>query len=143
MTSLPELAALPPEPRLLTIAGERLDLSPIRVGELPRFLAALRPFLARLAEEPDWLQLLADDGPALIQALSIAVRREPAWLEALPLDAAVHLSGVVFEVNADFFVHRLLPEIRRTGAHFDRLTPWTGMQPSSGSSGPATATPTS
>ena len=38
------LAALPPVPETVVIAGETIEISPLRVGELPAFLRAIHPF---------------------------------------------------------------------------------------------------
>ena len=51
------------------------------------------------------------------------------------------LAEAVFGANADFFICRVVPEITRVSQTLGTLIP--GQMPSSGSSDPATATPTS
>ena len=104
-------AALPPVPVTLVIGGERLDLTPLKVGDVPAFARAVQPVAASLSASPDWLALLAEHGEAVIDAIAIASRRPPEWVTNLALDDAVRLAEAVFEVNADFFIQRVLPSL--------------------------------
>ena len=104
-------AALPPVPVTLVIGGERLELTPLKVGDVPVFARAVQPVAASLSASPDWLALLAEHGEAVIDAVAIASRRPPEWVTNLALDDAVRLAEAVFEVNADFFIQRVLPSL--------------------------------
>jgi hypothetical protein len=104
-------AALPPVPVTLVIGGERLELTPLRVGDVPAFARAVQPVAASLSASPDWLALLAEHGEAVIDAVAIASRRPSEWVTNLALDEAVRLTEAVFEVNADFFIQRVLPTL--------------------------------
>ena len=104
-------AALPPVPVTLVIGGERLDLTPLKVGDVPAFARAVQPVAASLSASPDWLALLAEHGEAVIDAVAIASRRPSEWVTSLALDDAVRLAEAVFEVNADFFIQRVLPSL--------------------------------
>ena len=108
-------AALPPVPVTLVIGGERLELTPLKVGEIPAFARAVQPAVATLSASlsasPDWLALLAEHGEAVIDAVAIASRRPSEWVTSLALDDAVRLAEAVFEVNADFFIQRVLPSL--------------------------------
>lgn len=138
-------ATLPPIPETLSLRGESLDITPLRVGELPVFARAIRPMAAKLTVNPDWLRLLSEDGESVILALAIACRRTPDWVAALSLDEAIVLAEAVFGANADFFIQRVLPEITQMSARVNQrigtLTP--GVMPSTNSSAPGTAIPTS
>ncbi|MBU9123545.1 hypothetical protein KTD15_32835, partial [Burkholderia multivorans] len=65
----------------------------------------------QLTGEPDWLALLCEHGDSLLTALALASRRPREWVDALALDDAITLAATVFEVNADFFVHRVAPKV--------------------------------
>ena len=104
-------AALPPVPVTLVIGGERLELTPLKVGDVPAFARAVQPVAASLSASPDWLALLAEHGEAVIDAVAIASRRPPEWVTNLALDDAVRLAEAVFEVNADFLIQRVLPSL--------------------------------
>ena len=103
--------ALPPVPVTLVIGGERLDLTPLKVGDVPAFARAIQPAAASLSASPDWLELLALHGEAVVEAVAIASRRPPEWVRDLELDDAVRLAEAVFEVNANFFIQRVLPSL--------------------------------
>lgn len=134
-------AALPPLPTTLEIGSEQLDITPLKVGELPAFARAIRPIAQKLTHDPDWLALLADDGEAVLAALSLACRRPREWIDTLAVDDAVRLATAVFEANADFFIRRVAPEVTRVSGRIEALT--RTPMPSSGSSATATATRTS
>jgi hypothetical protein len=115
-------AALPPVPATIVIGGETLDLTPIRLGELPAFARAVQPVANHLSASPDWLALVSEHGEAVIDAVAIAVRRPREWVAGLDLDEAVQLASAVFEVNADFFMRRLAPAIAQATAKLDVIT---------------------
>ena len=104
-------SALPPVPVTLVIGGERLELTPLKVGDVPAFARAIQPAAASLSASPDWLELLALHGEAVVEAVAIASRRPPEWVRDLEIDDAVRLAESVFEVNADFFIQRVLPSL--------------------------------
>ena len=126
-------AALPPVPVSVEIAGERIDLTPLKVGEVPAFARAAQPIAAGLSASPDWLALLAEHGEAVIAAIAIATRRPVDWVAGLDLDEAVRLADAVFGVNADFFIRRLLPSVMQTAARIAQTleSPTPGVTPSS------------
>jgi hypothetical protein len=122
-------AALPPVPKFIEVAGERIDLIPLKVGEVPAFARAVQPVAASLSASPDWLALMAEHGEAVIDAVAVASRRPREWVAALELDEAVRLAEAVFEVNADFFIRRLLPVVTEAASRIGtRLT--SGQTPS-------------
>lgn len=138
-------AALPPVPTSIFIGGEPIEITPLKVGELPAFARAVRPVAAKLAPDPDWLRLLSEDGESVILALAIACRRPPDWVAALAVDEAIRLGEAVFQANADFFIRRVVPEITQMSARVSQQigTVIPGAMPSTGSFDPAIATPTS
>ena len=126
-------AALPPVPVSIDIAGERVDLTPLKVGEVPAFARAVQPIAASLSAAPDWLALLAEHGDAVIAVIAIATRRPVDWVAGLDLDEAVRLADAVFGVNADFFIRRLLPSVTQAAARIGQAldSPTRGAMPSS------------
>lgn len=104
-------AALPPVPESIEVCGEKLDLTPLKVGEVPAFARALHPVADSLSATPDWLALLANHGDAVIAAVAIAARRPREWVASLDIDDAVRLADAVFEVNTDFFIRRVAPAL--------------------------------
>ena len=126
-------AVLPPVPAFVEITGERIDLTPIKVGDLPAFARAVQPIAAGLSASPDWLALLAEHGEAVIATIAIATRRPVVWVAGLDLDEAVRLAEAVFGVNADFFIRRLLPSVTQAAARIGQTleSPTPGATPSS------------
>ena len=124
-------AGLPPAANVIVIDGENLELTPIRVGEIPAFAGAIQPILSGLSDsEPNWVALISEHGDTVIDAIAIAARRSPEWVKGLEIDDAVRLASKVFEVNADFFIQRLLPSITVAAATLEARMP--GLTQSSG-----------
>lgn len=94
----------------LTVGGRVLAIEPVRVRDLPRFLAAIEPVMHELARG-DVLAALARQADHVIEATAIGAGVERAELDAESVDVLVDLALRVMEVNADFFMARLLPRI--------------------------------
>ena len=124
-----QFTALPPVPLIIFVGGERLELTPLKLGEIPGFARAIRPLASSLSVSPDWLALLDEHGEAVIEAVAIASRRPKDWLAGLELDDAVRLTEAVFEVNADFFIQRVWPSLSEAAAQIG--TRMAGAKPSS------------
>lgn len=137
-----DFKTFPPAPMVVTVAGVDVELTPIRLGELPRLLAAVRPLADEFSSNPDWMALLSRHGEAVLDLLTIATRRERAWINDLPLDDAVQLAAAVFEVNADFFVQRVVPAVQAAADRIQPILSSAGMRSSLGSSPVGTASTT-
>ena len=107
-----DLQILAPPVSEVDIGGKRLTLSPLVLGELPAMLKAVQPFAQQLQGEPNWLTLLCQHSDAVLRALSIASRCPREWIDALSINDALTLAAAVFEVNADFFIQRLVPTLQ-------------------------------
>ncbi|MFO1369822.1 MAG: hypothetical protein U1F46_12565 [Marinagarivorans sp.] len=136
-------AALPPIPQQLTLAGETLDITPLRVGELPAFSRAITPISNAFSAEPDWMRLMSHNGDDLIEVLAIAARRPAQWVGGLALDEGIALAEAIFEANLDFFIHRVVPMIVGSSTRIVQTLSSLGPTASSSSSAPDTSTPAS
>ncbi len=96
--------------KTLTVAGRELAIASVPVRDLQAFLAALEP-VARELMAGDILPAIVRHTDAVITATAIGAGVERQWLEAQDAEALVLLAGAVIEVNADFFVQRLVPAL--------------------------------
>jgi hypothetical protein len=85
-------------------------IEPVRVRDLPRFLKAIEPIAQELSAG-DIAGALMRHADAVIEATAIGARVERAWLEEQTADVLAELAAKVLEVNADFFVRRVLPVV--------------------------------
>lgn len=88
-----------------------MDISPLKVREMPPFLRALRPVLAQLASG-DVLGALAEHADCLIEAVAIGARVDREWLSEQPPDVLVQLASQIVAANVDFFARRVMPELQ-------------------------------
>lgn len=130
------LDVIAPEGQQVTLAGGRtITAKPITLGQLPRFVKAIRPaFGALVALVPassspeaggqgadpegalDPVELLAayaDHGEAINEAVCIVTGEPREVIDALNLEDALKVLTAVWEVNKDFFAHRVLPLLAR------------------------------
>lgn len=106
------LEKIAPTPLRLDVAGERISILPIKTRELPPMMKAVAPILGEI-QKGDILGALAANADSLVAAVSIGSRKDRAWVDELDLDDLVALAGAVLEVNADFFVRRVLPGLTK------------------------------
>jgi hypothetical protein len=95
-----------------------IAITPIKVRDLPRFLKAIEPIAAELADG-DIAGAFMRNIDAVIEATAIGAGVERAWLEDQTPDVLVELAAKVLEVNADFFFRRV-PTVIKGAAY--RLT---------------------
>lgn len=118
------------------------DITPIKVRDLPAFLAAIEPVMRELAEG-DILAALTRHAEAVITATAIGAGVERAWLEEQTPDVLVDLAAQVLEVNADFFVRQALPRIQaaaeRLAATVQTVSGGTSGSPASSAQASTTA----
>lgn len=118
-----------------------IKLTPVKVRDLPRLLAAIEPVARELAAG-DVLAALMRQADAVITATAIGAGVERAWLEEQTPDVLADLAARVLEANADFFVHRVMPIITRAADNLARVASEAGgTSGSPPSSMPDSATP--
>jgi hypothetical protein len=125
---LTDLETLVPAGQVVTVAGREIRIMPLTIGQLPAFVRAIQPAAPYLSgdQDLDWLALVAEHGEALIEAAAVATGIESKEIEAMAPDEFVLLCGAIFEVDLDFFVHRLAPAMERAS---DRIVAATARIP--------------
>lgn len=122
----------------IDIAGRLEGIEPLRVRELPRFLAAVEPVARELAAG-DVLAALARHADGVIEATAIGAGVPRDWLEQQTAEVLVALAARVLEVNADFFGRRVMPLLARAADRLAALGASGGTSSSPGSAAPASA----
>jgi len=111
--SADDLDTLDPQPAVVQFRGERLEIRPLTVGQLPRFSRLVRPvvddFVAgneawSLSDDVMVAEVMEKHGEAIIEAAALACGR-PVEFIAGNRNAAelLDLAHRVVEVNRDFF----------------------------------------
>src|SRR5690606_10056452 len=88
--------------------GRVIEIKPMPVGKLPAFSRAFRPLLPMIDKfesfsQMDLMELMADHGENLIEAVSIASGISKAELNAAQPVDLIALLAPVLQVNQDFF----------------------------------------
>ncbi len=113
-----DLSVIAPEAAKVIFRGRDVEISPLKVGQLPAFTRAIKPIAGALQgalaggalNASLTLEILAD-GESLVEAISIATGVPAAELNDSTLDDMVGLASAVLKVNGDFFKGRLTPAI--------------------------------
>lgn len=109
-----ELETMINAPHTVTLSsGTVLEITPIRVKELPALTAAVEPIFALIAGGMPVSAMLASNSDAVIAATAIGLRMARAELDEFELDDLVVAAAKVMEVNADFFARRVLPALNQ------------------------------
>lgn len=133
------LNVLEPAGSSVTYRGEALEVTPIKIGELPRLVRTTRPLINALLAMPQVpeegdasvtmiLDLLADHGDAAFEAAALCIGRPVEWVRGGEVDEFVLLAQAVMGVNRDFFVQKLAPLL---GGRFGLGMNGAGLTPSS------------
>ena len=146
--------------REITVGSETLTLQPFTFGQLPKAAKLLQPISTSLSDTgvfsvgkvggevqfglaSDWpmriVDLLAAGGDGLIDFIAFAANKPREWVDKLGADDGVALTKALLEVNADFFVQRVLPMFGMV----QKAATSDGASLSASSSEPVTVEPTS
>lgn len=148
-----DLDVLEPSGSSVTYRDERLEIKPLKIGQLPKLVRTARPVIdAVLALEamPDEnstdmvtlvMDLIEHHGDQVFEAAGICTGKAPEWLQDGDIDEFILLAKTVFEVNRDFFDRKLAPLLGGRAAKLERV-PGSGPTPSSSSSSTTTPSPT-
>ena len=129
-----DLDKLVPQAVEVSLAGEIVAIKPLKIGQMPAFLRAITPVMQQLGGNGiDWLALFGKHGDDLLTAVSIAIGKPRAWVDALDADEAILVAAKVIEVNADFFTQTVMPRLNeQMGGLFEQASTATaGSTPSS------------
>ena len=129
-----DLDKLVPQAVELSLAGEIVAIKPLKIGQMPAFLRAITPVMQQLGGNGiDWLALFGEHGDDLLTAVSIAIGKPRAWVDALDADEAILVAAKVIEVNADFFTRTVMPRLNEqmSGLFEQASTATAGLTPSS------------
>lgn len=131
-----ELDKLADTPVTALVDGRLVEITPIRVAELPRMIKACAPVFGHLSAG-DVEGALLMDADSAIEAVAIGARMPREDLDKLGLDDLIELGAAVLRVNADFFARRLAPRLVAASETF--AVAMTGLNPSPDSSAQDTA----
>ena len=129
-----DLDKLVPQAVEISLAGDVVAIKPLKIGQMPAFLRTITPVMQQLGGNGiDWLALFGEHGDDLLTAVSIAVGKPRAWVDALDADEAILVAAKVIEVNADFFTRTVMPRLNeQMGGLFEQASTATaGSTPSS------------
>jgi hypothetical protein len=143
-----DLEILDPAPTEVTFRGERLEIKPLTVGQLPKFLRLARPLLSSLLDSETDLEgdgaivdllvgAIADHGECAIDAAALVTGKPIDWFSEGNPAEFLRLAIAVFKVNRDFFLQELVP-LLAAGPLAGKRFAGNGPTPSSNSSGAGT-----
>lgn len=122
MTTTDEFSVIEPIGTSVEFRGATREVSPLKVGQLPKFARAIKPIGSEAfagiinGDLSGLFDLIADHGESIIDAASVASGIDRAEIEAADIDELVQLATVIIRVNADFFAQRLTPALRQAAA---------------------------
>lgn len=106
--------------------GERLEVRPLRFGQLLDILAVAGPVVQDLSAGADsaedelgfFVGLFARHRKEIPYVLAMATGRDVAFIEDGELDQVLALFTAVYEVNRSFFDQRLAPAVQQLSARW-------------------------
>lgn len=125
-----ELAQLFPTGKEIRINDENLTIKPFKFGELPRVFKAIEPLTASLSKMfvekqvdiNSIAQMIAEGGDSVIDLMVVGSKKPREWVAELEMDGGVDLLITIIEVNADFFIQKVLPQMNAKMEAFNGQT---------------------
>jgi hypothetical protein len=124
------------EPRTVMVRDRSVEVKPLRVKHLSRAARLAEPILRAVSDEGttgvNWVRVMqhADE---VVGLCALATGLDEEFVGDLELDELMAIASAVFEVNADFFVRRLLPAaVEAMGRIAPAIPPTLGDQLSKG-----------
>ena len=110
-----DLSVIEGEAVFVTVKGTRYAFGALKVGQLPAVARSVKPMLPALGpllngefRLDSLIDLVADHGDAMIDALSIATKIPREVLADCGVDELLAVLPLVLQVNKDFLLRRLL-----------------------------------
>lgn len=114
-----ELSALVPNIKTVTIRSNQPDaevikITPLKFRQFSEVAKHVVTFRSLTSENGDLdiMSLVANHGSEVAQVISIALDKDPKWVDSLDLDDTLELVMTIVEVNRDFFSQQLAPKLR-------------------------------
>ena len=119
-----ELTNLFPTGKEVSIQAENLTIKPFKFGELPKVFKLVTPMAAALStlqqnrDNPATAiaGLIANGGDSILDLMVIGSHKPREWIDNLDMDEGATLLTAILEVNADFFIQKVLPVIMDTAS---------------------------
>lgn len=103
--------------RDVQVGENTVTVTPIKMGNLQAFTQAIKPIASDVLDamegSGDLLTTIELHGERMIEAVRIGTGIERQRLDEMLPDDFVRLASAVVEVNADFFIKRLLPAMKQ------------------------------
>lgn len=120
---------LDPGAAVVEYRGERLEIQPLTIGQLPKLVRMAKPLIDALLATDDLealtsaaggagvdddglellLALVGDHGDTVYEAAAHCVARPAEWVARGDVAEFVALAAAIVRVNRDFFTRRLAP----------------------------------
>jgi hypothetical protein len=111
--ALAELATLFPAPRTITIAGRSIEIKRCGIAQAGRIIDAGSGLYLQIESGAEFMDLFESDPDATSALIVAATGLDAAWVKSLDPLEQFELATAWMEVNAAFFVRRLLPSLAR------------------------------
>lgn len=141
-----EVELLFPQGKVVKLSGKDYTILPYGFGKFPKVMASLSK-LADLAQfdtaaktdDAIIKMLFLSGGEEVMELCALALDQPRKFLDAIPADEGIQLALAILEVNRDFFIARLQPQLSIITSKLSELA---GAGSSLASSNTATGTKT-
>lgn len=113
-----EIEQLFPQGKPVTLKGKEYIVKPFGFGKFPKVLKLMNSVntgsaVANVADLPkmDLGAFIVDNSDVVVDLCVLAISEKKEWFDDLPGDEGIKLCQAIVEVNADFFMTRLQPQL--------------------------------
>ena len=116
-----QLTILFPTGKEVLIRDKVYCITPFKLGQYPRVIKAITPLANvysdaiknNLSQLDTIMALLGEGGENAMDLIRLSTDETAEWVSDLNLDEGIELLGALIEVNADFFIKKILPQLTK------------------------------
>ena len=123
------LEALIREPKTVIVGDETILITQIHTKHIPAVMRECGPLFAPLAAaakgdtDVNVGALIVEQADTVINLVAICINKSVDYVGELEIDVLIEIASAVVEVNASFFVDRVLPLVKQKMAGLQKLAP--------------------
>jgi hypothetical protein len=125
-TDTKEIELLFPQGKTITLKGKEHIIKPFGFGKFPKLLRLLKGIKVdyapksleetievakEIAKTSVIMDIITDNSDRVVEVCELATNQKKEFFDDLPPDEAVMLLHAIIEVNTDFFIKRLQPQV--------------------------------
>ncbi len=110
-----------PTPTVITIRDRKIEIKPIPVKNLSKVAKLVSPIISEIGSGSVSLSTIIENADNIIELSSLVCNIDKEWVGELDASELLQIIMPVVEVNIDFFVHKMAPELEKVAQRISQI----------------------